>query len=198
MDSELKRIAEALEKIAAYIMAMSVSSPPLPTAPTVKETVDATKLLLDCHEDAKTDANTTATGHVLADIWNLHVVDPIPRVHSVSKTRLRKAKERWKENPSREYWVEVMKKIRQSSFCRGQNDRGWKANIDWLLRPDIHLKLMEGQYDNKTVGVVTYSSMVSPAEAERTRIQTEERLNTKTPNKVIEEIRAINRGEKRL
>ena len=31
----------------------------------------------------------------------------------------------------------------------GKNERGWKANFDFLMRPDTQYKVLEGQYDNK-------------------------------------------------
>jgi hypothetical protein len=33
-----------------------------------------------------------------------------------------------------------------STFCAGQNDRGWKADLDWFLRPDSVTKLIEGKF----------------------------------------------------
>lgn len=36
--------------------------------------------------------------------------------------------------------------IEASPFCRGDNDRGWKADVDWLLRPDTVVRLCEGKY----------------------------------------------------
>jgi len=32
-------------------------------------------------------------------------------------------------------------------FCQGDNDRGWKANIDWFLKPDTLPKILEGFYE---------------------------------------------------
>lgn len=40
-------------------------------------------------------------------------------------------------------------KIPGSSFLIGKNDRRWKADFDWLLRPDSMARLMEGKYDDK-------------------------------------------------
>ena len=46
-----------------------------------------------------------------------------------------------------EHMTEAISRMRQSSFCQGENDRQWRANFDWLLRPDTVTKLLEGQYD---------------------------------------------------
>lgn len=45
-----------------------------------------------------------------------------------------------------ENWVSVLAKIRESPFLRGDNDRGWKADFDFLLQAKSFTKLMEGGY----------------------------------------------------
>lgn len=45
-------------------------------------------------------------------------------------------------------WSEAMAALERSSFCRGENDRGWRADFDFLLQPKSFTKLLEGAYDN--------------------------------------------------
>ncbi len=71
----------------------------------------------------------------------------IPGVVSISNgTRklaicARRKDEFWVEN-----WQEAMDRIPKSPFLCGENDRGWKANVDWFLREGTVQKLMEGMY----------------------------------------------------
>jgi hypothetical protein len=44
---------------------------------------------------------------------------------------------------------EALTKVSRSDFCRGENGRGWRADIDWFLRPDTLTKIIEGKYDNR-------------------------------------------------
>jgi len=37
-------------------------------------------------------------------------------------------------NSNMDKWSEFCKKIKNNKFRLGENDRGWKANIDWVLR----------------------------------------------------------------
>lgn len=37
-----------------------------------------------------------------------------------------------------------------SDFCTGSNDRGWKADFDFIVRVDKALSLIEGKYQGKT------------------------------------------------
>ena len=46
-------------------------------------------------------------------------------------------------------WREALAKAAKSSFCCGGSERGWKADIDWFLKPDSAVKLLEGKYDDQ-------------------------------------------------
>ena len=37
----------------------------------------------------------------------------------------------------------------ESKFCVGENDRGWKADFDFFLKPGVIEKVMEGKYDSQ-------------------------------------------------
>lgn len=40
-------------------------------------------------------------------------------------------------------WPEFATALEASRWHRGENDRGWRANVDWLLRPDSWIGLLE-------------------------------------------------------
>lgn len=42
---------------------------------------------------------------------------------------------------------EVINKAAQSDFLNGKNDKGWRADFDWLFRPNNFPKVLEGNYD---------------------------------------------------
>lgn len=86
--------------------------------------------------------------HVLARIWNEHC-RKLPKVKGLSSSRIRQADARWRENPSEIYWIGIIEKIADSNFCNGANDRGWLGNFDFMIRPETHLKALEGAYDNR-------------------------------------------------
>ncbi|MBV2144219.1 DNA replication protein [Falsochrobactrum sp. TDYN1] len=46
-------------------------------------------------------------------------------------------------------WLEALAKIEASSFCTGGNDRGWRADLDFLLQPSSFAAILEGRYDNR-------------------------------------------------
>jgi hypothetical protein len=47
-------------------------------------------------------------------------------------------------------WRQGCERLAASSFCRGENNNGWKADIDFLAGESGFAKVMEGRYDNRT------------------------------------------------
>lgn len=45
--------------------------------------------------------------------------------------------------------TEVLRRAGQSDFLNGKNDKAWKADFEWLMRPQNFLKVLEGKYENK-------------------------------------------------
>lgn len=45
--------------------------------------------------------------------------------------------------------TEALRKSGQSDFLNGQNDRAWKADFEWIMRPENFVKILECKYDNK-------------------------------------------------
>ena len=45
-------------------------------------------------------------------------------------------------------WRQAIDAAGESEFCRGINDKGWVADLEWFLKPDSADKLIEGKYKN--------------------------------------------------
>jgi hypothetical protein len=67
-------------------------------------------------------------------------------VRKLTPERRRKLQTRIHQN-SIDDFTEAIAAIERSPFLRGENDRGWKANFDFLLQPTTFAKLTEGTYD---------------------------------------------------
>jgi len=100
-----------------------------------------------------------STPEKLAAIWNsaaegtpLSKVD-LKKFNSKSQ-RWKHAKARLAEESDLRYWADVALKISKSSFCCGENDRRWKADFGFFIKPETHVKAMEGKYDKdeKNIG----------------------------------------------
>jgi hypothetical protein len=84
--------------------------------------------------------------HPLQAIWNEHR-GKLPEAKTCTGARKKKADLRWREQPP-DAWRETVKKLAESEFCNGKNDRGWRADFDFLLKPETWAKANEGKYDN--------------------------------------------------
>lgn len=91
--------------------------------------------------------------HPLQEVWNLHR-GKLPEAKSCKGARKKKADQRWREQTP-DAWQETVKKMAESNFCNGKNDRGWRADFDFLLKPDTWAKANEGKYDNNKGSVST-------------------------------------------
>ena len=69
---------------------------------------------------------------------------------SSASPRYRFARQRLVEQPDLDYWRTVIERIARSSFCRGENQRGWRADFAFLVRAETHVKALEGKYDDAT------------------------------------------------
>jgi len=81
------------------------------------------------------------------DLWNEKTED-LPKVRELTPTRERHIRQRLKER-SLEEWGAIIERINRTPFLLGENDRSWKATLNWLVKsPDPGVKVLEGFYDN--------------------------------------------------
>lgn len=79
--------------------------------------------------------------------WNELAGDAgLPAVRSLTAQRKRSLQARLRELGSREAWTNALMVIAKTPFCCGENDRGWRANFDFVLRPSAMTRLLEGNY----------------------------------------------------
>ena len=84
------------------------------------------------------------------EAWNQLASDlSLPTITKFSANRRSKLAARLRDCGGIDGWRSALAKIRGSPFCRGDNDRGWKADFDFLLQESSFIKLMEGRYDDR-------------------------------------------------
>lgn len=80
--------------------------------------------------------------------WNAFAAENgLPVAQFLTDMRKRKLKTRLAECGGIQGWHDVLDKIRSSKFLTGDNDRGWQANLDFVLQASSFTKLREGAYD---------------------------------------------------
>lgn len=75
---------------------------------------------------------------------------PIP--NKLTDGRRSKLKARLKDAGGLEGWRQAMQNLEASAFLCGQNDKGWKADIDFILQEKSFTRLVEGFYAERKAG----------------------------------------------
>ena len=95
---------------------------------------------------AEGESSLASTPRDVMDAWNQLTTPPIVHCRKLNAVRLKALKVRLKEHTPEDIEAAI-RRIEVSPFCRGENDRGWCANIDFFLRPRTITKVLEGQFD---------------------------------------------------
>lgn len=83
----------------------------------------------------------------VVEAWNdLADARGLARIARITENRRRQIKARIREYQP-EDWSTALAAIYNSKFLCGENDRGWKADFDFLLQPKSFVKLIEGAYN---------------------------------------------------
>jgi len=84
--------------------------------------------------------------HPFAQIWQ-EEHGPLPGIEKLTPDRLRNCRLRERQYTP-EQFREAVIRCRASPFLSGLNDRGWKANFDFLIRNDRNIsRVLEGEFD---------------------------------------------------
>jgi uncharacterized protein YdaU (DUF1376 family) len=109
----------------------------------------STELIASSNEDvsAEPTAKPLSKREVI-DAWQSRMVPKgFPAIAKMTGQRERQLNARLRDSTLEE-WQRAMDALERSAFCRGENDRGWKADFDFLLQPKSFTKLLEGAYDH--------------------------------------------------
>lgn len=110
--------------------------------------VEAYKEETETETETKIKVKIPATVTDLSLAWN-RICTSLPKCTKITDKRKTHAKARLKEYTMAE-WEDVFTKIESNLFLCGNNDRGWKATFDWIIRsPDNVVGVLEGKYDRQ-------------------------------------------------
>lgn len=69
-----------------------------------------------------------------------------PEVKKITDGRKKAIGARWREAQSLDAFREIFAAAEASPFLKGSNDRGWRADFDWILKAANWTKISEGNY----------------------------------------------------
>jgi len=81
------------------------------------------------------------------ELWNTKVSPSVRRVSVITERRARCCAARWRDRPDESYWAAVIDRINSTPFLLGEGKGGWLITFDFFIRPDSHIKIMEGTYE---------------------------------------------------
>lgn len=104
------------------------------------------KIGKDAKEEIKKNEDKIAA-EAFRELYNEHCFN-LPKARQLSEKRLKAIRSILQKYTIEEI-IEVLNKANDSDFLTGNNDRGWTADIDFILREDKFLNILEGKYGGK-------------------------------------------------
>jgi hypothetical protein len=110
----------------------------------------ATQQDMTLQDKTEQDTQISFEASDLVKLWN-GTCKSLSKVDRLTDKRKVHSTQRIKDNPDPSYWMQVAERIEASDFCRNAapSSKGWKADFDWFIKPDTHIRVMEGKYDNR-------------------------------------------------
>lgn len=121
------------------------------------ETTDKQVITNKNIKNNKNEKNVNKYDSVI-EIYNFNRPN-LPKVQKITDKRKTSINKFLKEY-TKEQFIEICRIANNNDFLMGKNDRGWKADFDFLMRVDKATSILEGKYENivrnnNTLGEVT-------------------------------------------
>lgn len=83
----------------------------------------------------------------------------LPQIRKLSDKRRRAVRARWRASPDFEVFSSVFQKAEESNFLSGRSGQWAGCSFDWLMNESNMLKVLEGNYDNRSKGLGNKESL---------------------------------------
>lgn len=115
---------------------------------TVTETVTDTETAIDQHPLPPKGGQQQPVPYArIVELYHT-ICTSYPTLRAIEGNREKQIAARWKKYKTIDAFRELFERAEASDFLKGDNDRGWTADFDWLIRPTNMSKVLEGKYDN--------------------------------------------------
>lgn len=91
-----------------------------------------------------------------------------PKVSKLTDSREKTIKARLKEYSMQDIII-VFEKAEKSDFLKGKSGK-FKASFDWLMKPANFIKVLEGNYDNRSDGNEQYFTNLKPVDTYKSTV----------------------------
>ena len=97
----------------------------------------------------------------ITDLYN-RICTELPACVKLSESRKKAIRARLSSGYTVEDFKTLFQKTKESSFLTGGNNRNWIAGFDWLIRDGNMAKVLEGNYDDRSMGPRTKQEQKAP------------------------------------
>lgn len=97
----------------------------------------------------------------ITDLYN-RICTELPACVKLSEARKKAIRARLASGYTVDDFKTLFQKTKDSSFLTGGNNRNWIAGFDWLIRDGNMAKVLEGNYDDRTMGPRTKQEQQAP------------------------------------
>ena len=103
----------------------------------------------DTHEEINNgeEADASSCERVISEFNQ--ICSELPRVRKLTKQRIRRIKKALPQLDG-EGFVGLFERVARSGFLCGSGLNGWKADFDWIIKPENLTRILEGCYDPPT------------------------------------------------
>lgn len=100
----------------------------------------------------------------MTKIWN-EECGTISRANKPNASRRGRCARAWRHEfgGSADQWRAYCRTVAASPHLRGENDREWRADLDWVLKPENISKIQEGRYERRSSVSAAYAGPDAPA-----------------------------------
>ena len=91
----------------------------------------------------------------------------MPQIQKITDKRI-KAIDKFIKEFTEEQFIQICKIANSTDFLIGNNDKGWKADFDFIMRIDKATNILEGKYNNSKNGMNDFKELWEEAQNEQT------------------------------
>lgn len=96
----------------------------------------------------KDSASLLSFDEFIRETFNTMLGDKFPKILKISAKRKNQIAicKKNLDLKTKNDWLQYFEIVKETKFLHGDNDRGWQASFDWLIKQDNALKVLEGSY----------------------------------------------------
>jgi hypothetical protein len=138
-------VAPGLERTEEGILSAKpgIASP----EPVLNQSITTARLLALPEQVQPLPSDRTAE---MVTVWNTTCGDKLPRAQAhmlLDRRRALRTVLAREMGSSIEAWQRFCQRVRAAPHLTGENNRDWRASLDWCLKPANAIKIIEGKYD---------------------------------------------------